>query len=645
MVVKRQLHEFQVRTANRLRQRHGRKLVIRVVSDGNAATKLRDEDVNKTEPDASATQPPVKPSRRRNKFWQWWLLWLSVIFGLGGTALAAFFLLATIPPQVNCKNISPLAPEMDRLVCAQQAAQTGKLEPLVEAMKFVKSLSPDNPVYPEATRMMGEWSRSLLAIARQKIDQGDLKGALAIARQVPSSSPLYPEVQAAMKQWQGDWQQGQDITKKFLATIKEQKWFEASLQIQALSRLDSHYWDQKQLDKLIDRMAQEKKAWQQLEEAQKFAEAKTPEGFAPAIALAGKVDPNTYAKSKAKAEINRWSQELLKITAQHLEKEEFDGAITAAQLIPPEASVYKEAQDWIQLSRSYAVAQENKILSFLEAQAALRQISPKSPLRQQARATEALWQSNLQDRLQMQFAETIASFDQPLTFQLAINQAEAIAPKRPGRIEAQTQIAHWRKQIQQIQDRIALARSKQLATPGTLESLRAAVEEGSRIKLGQPLRIEAQTYIAQWTKAIQTMEDRPILDLAKGLAQQGNLKAAVAAASKIAPGRALYSEAQASLSDWVAQIQISEDTPILNEATALAADGRLTAAINKASRIRYGRALYREAQGAIARWASEREAILAERRKAAELQQSFEGTSSESQSDNSQPESQSEENY
>ncbi|MFE1747015.1 hypothetical protein [Coleofasciculus sp. H7-2] len=635
--MKRQLHEFQVRAVNRLRQRHGRKLVIRVVSDANAsATPLRDDDVDKTEA-ASATQPPLTPLRGQNKFWRWWLLWLSVIFGLGGTVLAAFFLLATIPPQVNCKNISPLAPEMEQLACAAQAAQSGKLEQLEEAMKFVKSLPPDNPVYPEATRMMGEWSRSLLAIARQKIDQGDLKGAIAIARQIPSGSPLYPEVQVAMKQWQGDWQQGQDITQKFLATLKEQKWFEASLQIQALSRLDSHYWDQKQLDKLIERMTQEKKAWQQLEEAQKFAEAKTPEGFAPAIALAGKVNPNTYAKPKAKAEINRWSLDLLKITAQHLEKEDFDGAITAAKLIPPEASVYNEAQDWIQLSRSYAVAQENKILSFLEAQAAVRQISPKSPLRQQARVTEALWQSNLHDRLQMQFAETIASFDQPLTFQLAISQAEAIAPKRPGRIEAQTQIAHWRKQIQQIQDRIALSKAKQLATPGTLESLRAAVEEGSQIKLGQPLRIEAQTYIAQWTKTIQTMEDRPTLDLARGLAQQGNLKAAVAAASKIAPRRALYSEAQAALSDWVAQIQIAEDTPILNEATALAAEGRLTAAINKASGIRYDRALYREAQGAIARWASEREALLAERQKAAELQQSVEETSSESQS-NSQSE-------
>ncbi|MBD1892260.1 hypothetical protein [Coleofasciculus sp. FACHB-SPT9] len=638
MVVKRQLHEFQVRTANRLRQRQGRKLVIRVVSNASAsATKLRDEDAEQTEAPASAMQPPLTPLKRRNKFSRWWLLWLSIIFGLGGTALAAFFLLATIPPQVNCKNMSPLAPEMDRLTCAQQAAQSGKLEQLVEAMKFVKSLSPDNPVYPEATRLMEDWSRSLLAIARQRIDQGDLKGAIAIARQIPSSSPLYPEVQAAMKQWQGDWRQGQEITKKFLATLKEQKWFEASLQIQALSRLDNRYWDQKQLDKLIDRMSQEKKAWQQLEEAQTFAEAKTPEGYAPAIALAGKVNPNTYVKSKAKAEINLWSQELLKITAEHFEKEEFDRAITAAQLIPPKTSVYKEAQDWIQLSRSYAVAQENKILSFLEAQAALRQISPKSPLRQQARVTEALWQSNLQDRLQMQFAETIASFDQPLAFEFAISQAQAIAPKRPGRIEAQTQIAHWRKQIQQIQDRIALARSKQLATPGTLESLRAAVEEGSRIKLGQPLRIEAQTYIAQWTKAIQTMEDRPILDLAKGLAQQGNLQAAVAAASKIAPGRALYSEAQASLSDWVTQIQIAEDTPILNEANALAANGRLTAAINKASRIRYGRALYREAQGAIARWASEREAILIERQKAAELQQSIEDSSSESQT-NSEPE-------
>jgi hypothetical protein len=51
----------------------------------------------------------------------------------------------------------------------------------------------------------------------------------------------------------------------------------------------------------------------------------------------------------------------------------------------------------------------------------------------------------------------------------------------------------------------------------------------------------------------------------------------------------------------------------LNDAYALASQGNLSQAINVAAQIGYGRALSGEAQGAIANWTAERDAIIAAR--------------------------------
>lgn len=593
------------------KRRRGQKLVIRPVGEPPVPPSVTDSaetDLRMT--DAS----PILIKRRNRRGWQLWLLWLSCLLGLGGLGAAAFFLLATLPPQVNCRQLTPLSPDMDRLHCAQLAAQSGKLDQLVESMKFVESLPANHPLASEVERMMGEWSESILKLSRQKMNQGDLQGAIAIARQMPVSSPLYSQAQATIQKWKTDWQQAQLINVRFQASLKAKDWLVASQQVQALRHLESDYWKQKPLDQLMDKLASEKQAWQLLEEARQFAQSNLPDQLATAIALADKVKSDTYIKAEANVDKGRWSRDLLKVAAIRFQQQDFAGVVDAAHRVPADTPVYSEAQDWMQLSRAYLAAQENHLLGSLEAQTAVQKIAPASPLYRRAKFAEMSWQAQFHDQLQLSLAGAVASLDQPLMFQLAIDQAQLIAPQRPQRIQAQTLIAHWRQQIQRIEDRAILAQAKQLALPDTLDSLRGAVAQASLIEQGRPRRIEAQTWIAQWTQRIEVLEDQPILKLAKSFAEQGNLKAAVQAAQQIRPGRALYAETQVVLGDWIAQIQIAEDRPILDEATALAAQGRLTDAINKAAQIRSGRALYDEAQSEIARWVTEREVILSARR-------------------------------
>ena len=129
--------------------------------------------------------------------------------------------------------------------------------------------------------------------------------------------------------------------------------------------------------------------------------------------------------------------------------------------------------------------------------------------------------------------------------------------------------------------------------------------------LERPLRIEAQTLIAEWNKRVQIIEDSPLLAEARVLAKEGNLGQAIDVAYQIEQGRALYNEAQDEIYKWATELEIAQDHPILNRAYSLAQQGSLTAAINTAYQIGYGRTLYYEAQNAISRWQSERDAIWA----------------------------------
>jgi soluble cytochrome b562 len=302
----------------------------------------------------------------------------------------------------------------------------------------------------------------------------------------------------------------------------------------------------------------------------------------------------------------------VQIAATNFKNQDFDGAINVLKRIPVNTPLYSEAQEWIQLVRASKTAKEDNIFALVDALAAVRQIAPKSPVYSLASKQAALWQSQLQDHAQLQYAVAIASLEQRQTLAYAIDQATKVALGRPQRIRAQTLIAQWRKEIQQIEDRNKLNEAQKLAKRGKIEELKTAVEIASKIQLGQPLRLEAQSAIAKWNRQIQTIEDQPTLDLADTFAQRQDLIAAISTAKQIRPGRALYAEAQRAISDWLSQVQTAQDRPILEAAAALAAQGRFDAAIATASQIPPERALYGQAQAAIARWTSQKAAISGE---------------------------------
>lgn len=239
--------------------------------------------------------------------------------------------------------------------------------------------------------------------------------------------------------------------------------------------------------------------------------------------------------------------------------------------------------------------------------AAMRHIQSNNRFYARAQPQISELEQRLQDSTQLQLATRLANLQQAATLQLAIHLAEEITRDRPQRPQAQALIAVWRKDMQRADDRPYLLAAQRLARSGKIPDLKAAIAQASRIPLGRALRPDAQAAIFDWRQQMQTIEDQPLLNQARQLAKRNKLSAAIQIAAQIPPGRALYTEAQAAIQSWIATLQTAEDRPILDRAIAIADQGRFGAAIDMANRITPERALYDQAQAAIVRWSAQLE--------------------------------------
>ena len=546
-----------------------------------------------------------------NGVWGLLLLWSIAFLACGGSGIYAIRLLTTVPPLPECQAISPLAADSERLYCAEQAAKSGELEHLAAAVALVENWSAEHPLSSDGRRLMKQWSRDLLRLARQRMNESGLDAAVAVVDRIPETSPVYEEARNQIDIWTNSSNQGEQIYQSIRSALENKQWQQASNQVQRLANLKDPYWKQKRFVELKQLIESEKQAWRRLSGARELAKQNTPEKLEQAIDLVRAIGIESYARKEAQAEMARWSRRLLNVAEEKLARGEIEGAIATAKRVPKDASVYPEARDFIVLSQATAKAAKDNIWALTDARAMANQIGADRPLHSEAQAKLALWQASIEDKRQIQLAEAIATIGQPFAFNWASKVALMVERERPQRIQAQTKIAHWRKQIQRIEDQPYIIRARQLAQTETVDSLKAAVAEAARVEKGRPRRIEAQTLIAQWNQRIQIMEDSPLLERARVLATAGDFDGAIEIAEKIAPDRVLYDRAQEAIYGWVVQVQVAEDRSVLDDGYWLASQGRYSAAINTASTIRWGRPLYYEAREAIARWDAELERLYA----------------------------------
>lgn len=578
-----------------------------------------EQKIEQDKGERSPKSPQPKSPKPRGR-WGWSLLCLAVLGVLSGMGSAALLWLVSLPPPPECKDPASLTLDMERLYCAQQAIQSGGLPELVAGLEMLKQWTPDDPLYAETQNLAEEWSKQVLSIARTKVSQSDLNGALDAISHIPKNTPVYEEAQQAVAFWKEQWAEGEAIYAKAQDAFKTQNWTVASEQISAMAKLSNPYWNSKRANELAQQLGVERRARQIFIQAQNIAKGDSPAQLGEAITKAQEVTEGTFAWQDARTHFKQWSQTLISLGTQKWQTGDAAGAIAVFQTTPKTSSV-PELQDLIRFSTAYKLASYatpnatsssswapslRHVWTLMEAIAALKQVPADSPFFTQAQATKTDLEAQLHDVIQLNYADLTAKLGQHATYELAIGQAQQISPDRPRRIQAQTLIAYWQDRVETLEDQPYLDYAIELAKAGTIEDLQAAIAEASQIQQGRALRGDAQTRIAAWRRDIEQIEDQPYLDRAWILADEGKLSEAIEAAQAILPGRALYGEAQSAISDWQAQIvwnsQVAADRPILDRARRLADQGNLWEAIRVASEIGSGRALSREAQSAIAEW-------------------------------------------
>ena len=486
-----------------------------------------------------------------NMILSWQFLSFILAVGFGGIGFVATKSLLELPDRNTCNNLSLwFTSATNRIYCAQVKAENNTVEDLLAAIALLDDYSDDHPLNHEFKRHIKKWTNDILALANKKLEQGDLESAIAIARQIPQTGENKITIEEKVKTWRDIWQKGKAIEAQVDVELRDSQWNKALLVAVKLLNIDNSYWQETRYQDIVKTINLAQEQNKQLDDAYVSIENGGIENLLKTIEIASAIKEDSYSYEEAQ-----------KLMAQ-------------AELgITEIAEKLVDAQDWYKLGQ---LANE---------------IASSSQLNSQALDWKTIARAGKYVDL-----GTVSGVE------LAIAEVEQISTDSKVYIQARQLVQSWSEQKDDIAN---FANAKNLAKSGQISDLNAAIAQAQLVNSGASVYDDAQRQIQSWQKKVQTLEDTPILDRAKLLAQNNTIegwKSAISQARQIGYNRALHSEAKNLIEEWQTSIETVEDKPILNEAIALGNKGEYQAAINTANRIGRGRALYREAQSKARQW-------------------------------------------
>lgn len=435
-------------------------------------------------------------------------------------------------------------------------------------------------------------------VAASKQTVSDLLEAITLVKGLPQNHPMRADIDRYLQQW------SQDI----LALAEEE--FQAGNLNGAIATANKIPQEIPQniaaTNSALEQISKWRSLWSQAESIYTGAEAEIPkqhwhQAFMTAVRLLNvgneywentKYDELKYKIESARVDGGKLEQ--AEALAKQPSVKNFLAALKLVNSVDKDSYMYQKAQELIPDfgRKMLKLAQTNLDRKNAdEAIAIANQIPPIPSLEMEVQDFITIAQAK-----RSAFAGTVPSIE------TAIMTAQKLATDRPLYNQAQELIARWQLEIEDVQH---LDKGRGLAQPGTVADLNAAIAEVSMIPENNPRIKEARLEINRWQAQIQTFEDQPYLDRAEQIALSGqvsDLQSAVNEASQITKGRALYREAREKIRNWTRQIETIEDQPYLDQARDLANSGNLPAAITAAQQIRPGRALSGDAQAAVRDW-------------------------------------------
>lgn len=567
----------------------------------------------------------------------WSAFWAVLTAMVGGTGITSYLLLIAVPPTPNCQGSLPISVDSERLYCAQIGADTKEVPKLRSAVELVKGWSDLHPLYGESQRLLKSWSEDLMRIGRKQLNEGSIDQAIATIKIIPTTSPVYDRAQETLAKWSVQAQDSGKIDSRFEHAMKSGDWNEAFVILQSVQRMKGTYWNSYKHDKMASKLARERDGWDRLQEAkdalearpdddynarakrlalavkaaakkEKVVEAPLPKEPAPiltAMKLANQIDKTTYVYQEGQVLRSKWSRHLVLLSTDLYKSQKFNEAIAIAQTVPQDVASYAEAQDWVKLNQAHVWAGKRHMLALMDAIAQAKKIPKTSSIYTLARTKQSSWQGMLKQQTQLQWAKTIASFQQPTTLALAIATAQQVPAQSEVGKTIQSEISTWSQQIETVDNRLILAKARQIVSGGeSLVNLKAAVRLAGKVTKDRPMGEEITASVSEWNEKIQVIEDRPILAHAIEIAKQGHLSQAITIASRINPGRSLYQDAQAEIRYWSLELQEVADRKTLDRAIAIYRRGNISQAVELAATIGRRSPVYGDARSYVFEWRS-----------------------------------------
>jgi len=559
----------------------------------------------------NSDQETVTTSTQNGKMPNWmksWVLW-TVLLALvpGSIGFISMAMLLKLPTAPNCPSIFwPLASASVRLHCAQLAASKQTVNDLLQAIALVKQLPENHPLRLEINRNLEEWSRSILQLADQSFQSGKLDEAIATARKIPQDLSADKLVDEQISKWQSTWSKGEKIYQTAENELRQTHWQSAFMVASKLLRVDNKYWQTAKYDQLNRLIVSAREDGEKLVKAKGLAEDGGVDNLLKAIKVAESIEQDSYVYQKAQATVSVFGRKMLALAQKKLDRRDADEALEIVGKIPASTGLKLQIEDFTAIADAQRNAWIGTVSGLETAIAQAQQIDPSRPVYDKAQKLIARWQLEIEDVANLDKARTLANQGTVSDLNAAIAQARLIPVNNPRASEARQEIGRWRAEAETIEDKPYLERAEQISFIEDVNSLQAAIAEASQIRNGRALYPEARRKIRTWTAKIQRIEDQPYLDQARDIARSGDLASAIKAAEEIASsGRALSGEAQASIDDWRGQIRARQNWRQAREVALVGTPEALSEAIQLADRVPSRSLLRNDVNPAIDQWSQQ----------------------------------------
>jgi hypothetical protein len=536
----------------------------------------------------------------------WQLLSLILAVSFGGVGFLATTVLLRLPSNPSCNSISLFfSSATNRIYCAQLQAEKNEVDSLLKAIALLEELSPEHPLRNEINRYTKEWSEDILKLAEKELNQGKLPEAIAIARKIPASVENYSLVEETIAQWNEIWDKAEKIQEEIETELRDSQWNKAFLVAVNLLNIDNDYWQTTKYQEIVKTINLAREESKQLDGAYITLRNGGLDNYLKTIEVASAIPPSSYSYNEANKLIKEAENKITDMVITFVDDNDWNSLADLASKIPEQSKLKTQARDWAMMASAGKNANLGTVSGMELAIAEGEQIPSDSKLYNKARELVQSWIAQKEDLTHLANARDLARSGSIGDLNAAITKAQLVSNDNPLYREARQEIRQWQREIQIQEDKPILAQAQQLALGNDIPSWQNAINQASQIKSDRALYTEASDSIREWRRNIERVEDRPILDQAIALSNSTDYQQAINVASRIGRGRALYTESQNEIRRWRREMNAQEDLQRAYQTAQNNDPQSLSSAINIAQRIPSTTTIESQSRQAVNRWSEQ----------------------------------------